>query len=97
MGGGGVLPVYAEVGIISSFPDGVMGVLFVMLFACRIVNMIAEDNAIEDTLYYLGEALRKKVIKLDVFLKVSIIGCPCLRTAAAAAAGAGVASCTSVI
>ncbi|XP_019621055.1 PREDICTED: tumor susceptibility gene 101 protein-like [Branchiostoma belcheri] len=35
----------------------------------QLVNLFAEENAIEDTIYYLGEALRKGVIDLEVFLK----------------------------
>lgn len=37
----------------------------------RLLNSFAEEQAIEDTIYYLGEALRKEVIDIDVFLKVS--------------------------
>lgn len=36
----------------------------------RILQLYAEENAIDDTIYYLGEALRKGVIELDIFLKV---------------------------
>lgn len=36
----------------------------------QILNLYAEENAIEDTIFYLGEALRRDVIDLDVFLKV---------------------------
>ncbi|XP_065188535.1 tumor susceptibility gene 101 protein-like isoform X3 [Sycon ciliatum] len=35
----------------------------------QMIALIAEDSSIDDTLYYLGEALRKKVLPLDVFLK----------------------------
>ncbi|XP_059370806.1 tumor susceptibility gene 101 protein-like [Carassius carassius] len=35
----------------------------------QILNLYAEENAVEDTIFYLGEALRKDVIDLDVFLK----------------------------
>ncbi|XP_077494517.1 tumor susceptibility gene 101 [Amblyomma americanum] len=35
----------------------------------QLVNAFAEENATEDAIYYLGEALRKGVIDLDVFLK----------------------------
>ena len=35
----------------------------------QIVNAFAEENATEDAVYYLGEALRKGVIDLDIFLK----------------------------
>lgn len=37
----------------------------------QILSLYAEENAIEDTIFYLGEALRKDVIDLDIFLKVS--------------------------
>ncbi|XP_064432819.1 tumor susceptibility gene 101 protein isoform X2 [Mirounga angustirostris] len=37
----------------------------------QILNLYAEENAIEDTIFYLGEALRRGVIDLDVFLKPS--------------------------
>lgn len=39
----------------------------------QILNLYAEENAIEDTIFYLGEALRRDVIDLDVFLKVSLL------------------------
>eukprot|EP00117_Sycon_ciliatum_P038113 scpid60601/ scgid28383/ Tumor susceptibility gene 101 protein; ESCRT-I complex subunit TSG101 len=35
----------------------------------QILDLLAEDNGIEDTLYYLGEGLRRDTIELDVFLK----------------------------
>lgn len=38
----------------------------------QILNLYAEENAIEDTIFYLGEALRRGVIDLDVFLKVRL-------------------------
>lgn len=38
----------------------------------QILNLYAEENAIEDTIFYLGEALRRNVIDLDVFLKVRL-------------------------
>lgn len=37
----------------------------------QILNLYAEENAIEDTIFYLGEALRRGVIDLEVFLKVT--------------------------
>lgn len=52
-----------------------MWTLFVTLFLFhfhRLLNSFAEEQAIEDAIYYLGEALRKDVIDLDVFLKVSM-------------------------
>lgn len=39
----------------------------------QILNLYAEENAIEDTIFYLGEALRRGVIDLDVFLKVRFL------------------------
>eukprot|EP00731_Ephydatia_muelleri_P029852 Em0021g375a len=35
----------------------------------QILELYAEENAIDDTIYYLGESLRKGIIPLDVFLK----------------------------
>ena len=45
-------------------------ILLVYMCLFRILQLYAEENAIEDTIYYLGEALRKDVIELEVFLKV---------------------------
>lgn len=39
----------------------------------QILNLYAEENAIEDTIFYLGEALRRGVIDLEVFLKVYLL------------------------
>lgn len=36
----------------------------------RILRLYAEENAIDDTIYYLGEALRREVITPEAFLKV---------------------------
>lgn len=38
-------------------------------FFNRILNAFAEEAASEDALYYMGEALRRGVIDLEVFLK----------------------------
>lgn len=35
----------------------------------QIMQLYTEENAIDDTIYYLGESLRKGVIPLDVYLK----------------------------
>jgi len=43
--------------------------LLIAIFVCRILNAYAEEAALEDTIYYMGEALRRGVIDLDVFLK----------------------------
>ena len=37
----------------------------------QLVNAYAEESAVEDAIYYVGEGLRKEVIDLDTFLKVS--------------------------
>ena len=44
--------------------------LLLFLFIFRILNLFAEENAVEDTIYYLSESLRKEAIDLDLFLKV---------------------------
>lgn len=38
----------------------------------RLINLVAEDNAIEDTIYHLHRALNSGRIDLDKFLRVSI-------------------------
>lgn len=35
----------------------------------QILNLFAEENAVEDAIYYLSDALRREVIELEVFLK----------------------------
>lgn len=39
------------------------------LITYRLINAYAEEAAIEDAIYYMGEALRSGVIDLEVFLK----------------------------
>ena len=46
-----------------------MLILFLCCFA-RILNLFAEENAVEDTIYYLSESLIKEAIDLELFLKV---------------------------
>jgi ESCRT-I complex subunit TSG101 len=41
-----------------------------MLFL-RLINLIAEDHAIEDTIYHLHRALNDGRLELDKFLKVN--------------------------
>ena len=48
-------------------------VIFMLL--SRILNLYAEENAIDDAMYFLGEALRREAITLEVFLKVIHILC----------------------
>ena len=38
----------------------------------RLIDLVAEDNAIEDTIYHLTRALDSERIDLDKFLKVSL-------------------------
>lgn len=37
----------------------------------RLINLVAEDNAIEDTIYHLHRALNSGRIDLERFLRVS--------------------------
>ena len=43
------------------------------IFLFRILKLFAEENAIEDTMYYLSDALRRGVIESEVFLKVDVL------------------------
>ena len=55
----------------------------------QLLNLYAEEKAIEDTIFYLGEALTQGVIDLDVFLKhVRLLSRKQLQLRAAAAAAA---------
>lgn len=38
-------------------------------FVNRLINAYAEEAAIDDAIYYIGEALRNGVLDLEVFLK----------------------------
>lgn len=42
---------------------------FIDNFLFRLINAYAEEAAIEDSIYYLSEGLRKSVIDLEVFLR----------------------------
>lgn len=39
----------------------------------RLINLVAEDNAIEDTIYHLHRALNTGRIDLERFLRVSFL------------------------
>lgn len=41
-----------------------------LTFRTRLINLIAEDHAIEDTIYHLHRALNDGRLELDKFLKV---------------------------
>ena len=41
----------------------------------RLVDLVAEDNAIEDTIYHLHRALNAGRIDLDRFLRVRLLVC----------------------
>lgn len=40
-----------------------------LYFPFRLLNAFAEEAALEDAIYYMGEALRCGVIDLEVFLR----------------------------
>lgn len=50
-----------------TFSHSVWYFIFKLFF--RLVNAYAEEAAIEDSIYYIGEALRNGVLDLEVFLK----------------------------
>lgn len=50
-------------------PDPDTLVLATSIVGNQLVDLVAEDNAIEDTLYHLGRALNAERIDLDRFLK----------------------------
>ena len=41
----------------------------ILFISFRLLNAYAEEAAMEDAIYYLGEALRSGVIDLETFLK----------------------------
>lgn len=45
----------------------------------RLVDLVAEDNAIEDTIYHLHRALNAGRIDLDRFLRVRVVFWVCAR------------------
>jgi len=47
--------------------------LTIVLIFSRLLDLVAEDNAIEDTIYHLGRALNSERIDLASFLKVSTL------------------------
>ena len=50
-------------------PDPDSMVLATSIVGNQLVDLVAEDNAIEDTLYHLGRALNAERIDLEKFLK----------------------------
>lgn len=42
----------------------------------RLIDLVAEDNAIEDTIYHLHRALNAGRIDLDRFLRVRVVFFP---------------------
>lgn len=57
-------PLYRQyINLLSNFPAFSKNNYF------RLLTAYCEEAAIEDAMYYLGEALRKNVIDLEVFLK----------------------------
>lgn len=43
-----------------------------MALFCRIFELVADDNAISDTVYFLAKALNSERIDLTQFMKVSV-------------------------
>ena len=50
---------------------GVLADYWLYFWDCRVINLVAEDNAIEDTIYHLHRALNAGRIDLDRFIRVS--------------------------
>lgn len=55
--------------IISEYSRPFIGSLEKLIMS-RLIDFVAEDNAIEDTIYHLTRALDNERIDLDRFLKV---------------------------
>lgn len=45
--------------------------LSLSLYHFRLLNTFAEENSIADAIFHLNDALKKEVIDLEIFLKVS--------------------------
>jgi hypothetical protein len=57
--------------IISEYPLSTCGAsMGLLLTGRRLIDLVAEDNAIEDTIYHICRALDAERIDLDRFLKV---------------------------
>lgn len=63
---GRVQPV--SLGCFCAFPKA-----FLMAFLCRLLELVAEDAALEDTIYHLGRGLNSETANIDLerFQKVS--------------------------
>jgi hypothetical protein len=55
------------------FPNSVF--IFSELLAHRLTNLVAEDNTIEDTIFYLSNALNSGRINIERFLRVPSLPC----------------------
>jgi ESCRT-I complex subunit TSG101 len=53
-------------------PDDMMGTAWPLYE--QLIRLVAEDNAVADTLYHLGRALDTGAVSLDMYLKVRV-GC----------------------
>lgn len=52
----------------------ILNIIFVFFCSLiRLLNTFAEENSIADAIFHLNDALKKEVIDLEVFLKVSIL------------------------
>lgn len=61
------MPLSLVGGIWAALTAGLFGCT---LFRIRLINLVAEDNAIEDTIYHLHRALNAGRIDLERFLRV---------------------------
>lgn len=59
--------------IISTYGKICIGIRDSSSFLFRLFDLVADDNAIVDTIYYLGKALNSERIDLVTFMKVYII------------------------
>ena len=50
-----------------------ISLVLIFLLCYRLINLFGEEQATEDAIYCLSEALRKGVLDLDVFLKVGLL------------------------
>jgi len=66
--------------IVFIYPTAlVVATLNEQIVIVRLLNAFAEEQATEDAVYYMGEALRKGIVELDVFLKVNALNMICCQ------------------
>jgi ESCRT-I complex subunit TSG101 len=57
--------------VVISYNSSLYPYHLISLFENRLINLVAEDNAIEDTIYHLHRALNTGRVDLERFLRVS--------------------------